>query len=89
MVNIDVITLHAVQNYGSVLQALATQELMEKKGCKVSIINYIRNDIRYDNLLEYRSGGNLIKKVILLPTDKRWKTVFEKFCQVIHSLTAR
>ena len=39
---VDVITLHAVQNYGSVLQALATQKLLEKHGCEVKIINYIK-----------------------------------------------
>lgn len=29
-IKIDVITLHAVQNYGSVLQALATQEILKQ-----------------------------------------------------------
>ena len=32
-IKIDVITLHAVQNYGSVLQALATQEILKQHGC--------------------------------------------------------
>jgi len=45
-VRVDVITLHAVQNYGSVLQALATQKLLEKHGCEVKIINYIREDVK-------------------------------------------
>ncbi|MBQ6519014.1 MAG: polysaccharide pyruvyl transferase family protein [Anaerolineaceae bacterium] len=76
---IDVITLHAVQNYGSVLQALATQSILEGKGCQVRIINYVRKDIRYDNILEARSGGNLIKKIILFPSVRRWQKVFETF----------
>ena len=48
---VDVITLHAVQNYGSVLQALATQKLLEKHGCEVKIINYIKKGftIIFDN----------------------------------------
>ena len=32
---IDIITLHNVKNYGSVLQSLATQIIFEKKGYEV------------------------------------------------------
>ena len=56
-IKVDVITLHAVQNYGSVLQALATQKLLERHGCEVRIINYIRENVKYENLLETRSNG--------------------------------
>lgn len=38
-IKVDVITLHAVQNYGSVLQALATQEILKQHGCDVTIID--------------------------------------------------
>ena len=40
MPKIDVITLHAVKNYGSVLQTFATQEKLRQLGCesKSSII---------------------------------------------------
>ena len=77
---VDVITLHAVQNYGSVLQALATQKLLEKHGCEVKIINYIREDVRYKNILQARSNGNIIKKIVLYPNVKKWKKVFKGFC---------
>ena len=36
---IAVITMHAVKNYGSVLQTYATQEILLKMGCDVEIIN--------------------------------------------------
>ena len=39
---IDLITLHAVKNYGSVLQTLATQKIFESYGYEVEVINYIR-----------------------------------------------
>ena len=55
-IKVDVITLHAVQNYGSVLQALATQKLLERHGCEVRIINYIRENVKYENLLETRNN---------------------------------
>lgn len=86
---VDVITLHAVQNYGSVLQALATQKLLEKHGCEVKIINYIREDVRYKNILQARSNGNIIKKIVLYPNVKKWKKVFKGFCNKYLNLTDR
>ncbi len=76
---IDVITLHAVQNYGSVLQAFATQELLKSHGCDVTIINYIREDVKYKNLIKKWSNGNLIKAIAIYPTILRWKSVFYDF----------
>lgn len=36
-----IVTLHRVYNYGSVLQAYATQKVFEKHGCETSIVDYI------------------------------------------------
>lgn len=47
---IDVITLQAVKNYGSVLQAFATKKLFESYGHKVSIINFQKTEAREENL---------------------------------------
>lgn len=76
---IDVITLHAVQNYGSALQALATQELLKKHGCDVRIINYVRENVRPENLLKTWGKGNIVKMIVMLPTVIRWKKVFSQF----------
>lgn len=38
---ISIITLHRIYNYGSALQAYATQRVFEEAGCKVEIIDYI------------------------------------------------
>lgn len=80
-IKIDVITLHAVQNYGSVLQALATQEILKQHGCDVTIIDYIREDVRYKNLVKKWSGGNPIKALAIIPTILRWKKVFQSFSE--------
>lgn len=45
-----VITRHAISNYGSLLQALATQKVIEKTGCQCEIIDYIRTDENYKNV---------------------------------------
>lgn len=77
---VDVITLQAVQNYGSVLQALATQKVFEKHNLDVTIINYVRPNVRYENLLKTWSKGNPAKALAMIPTINRWKSVFRDFC---------
>lgn len=84
---IDIITLHAVQNYGSVLQALATQELFKKHGCDVIIINYVRENVRPENLLRTWGKGNPIKILAMAPTVYRWKKVFTDFTRTKLNLT--
>lgn len=42
-----VITRHSITNYGSLLQAMATQKLFESLGYECEIIDYIRNDEYY------------------------------------------
>lgn len=41
---VAVITRHAVNNYGSLLQALATQDAIESLGHSCVIIDYVRPD---------------------------------------------
>lgn len=78
---IDVITLHAVQNYGSVLQALATQKLFESYGHNVTIINYVRENVKPENLLKSWCGKNIVKMLVMYPTIRRWKKVFGDYCK--------
>lgn len=84
---IGLITLHAVKNYGSVLQTLATQELFRSYGHEVEIINYIREDCLDKNLMNYWCGNNLIKRIAMYPTLKRWEKVFNRFMQKNLNLT--
>lgn len=41
---VSVITRHAITNYGSLLQALATQEAIESLGHECEIVDYVRTD---------------------------------------------
>lgn len=43
MKKVTVITLQNVRNYGSVLQALATQHVFQELGVDVDFINYNKN----------------------------------------------
>ena len=47
MKKVSVITRHAITNYGSLLQSLATQKMIEKMGYECEIVNYIRDDESY------------------------------------------
>ncbi|WP_071131746.1 polysaccharide pyruvyl transferase family protein [Enterococcus timonensis] len=84
MKKISVITLHAIKNYGSVLQTLATQEIFQNMNLEVEFVNYIRPDASDEAILDTwtkKEKGliKLTKKIILLPTIKKWKTVFGGF----------
>ena len=52
------ITMHAVDNYGSVLQTYATEQLFRKLGCEVETLNYIQNGLQLDSVSKIiRNGG--------------------------------
>ena len=45
---ISIITRHAPSNYGSLLQAIATQKAISKLGHQAEIADYIRNQLEED-----------------------------------------
>lgn len=69
---VAVITRHAISNYGSLLQAYATQKTIEKIGYNCEIIDYIREDESYINhektLLRKKANwyNNPLKRMIYL-----------------------
>lgn len=69
---VAVITRHAITNYGSLLQAFATQQVIENLGHECEIIDYIRDDESYTQhektLLERKPewNQNPVKKAIYL-----------------------
>lgn len=69
---VAVITRHAITNYGSLLQALATQTVVEKMGHCCEIIDYIRDDEYYSQhektILKRKPewNNNLIKRTLYL-----------------------
>ncbi|MBQ7665660.1 MAG: polysaccharide pyruvyl transferase family protein [Synergistaceae bacterium] len=84
---IDVITLQAVNNYGSLLQTFATQEFFRQHGCDVRFINYARKDLA-DNLRLWPSLRNCMKgsilklpfKIIfLIPNQFKKQQTFSRF----------
>ncbi len=69
---VDVITRHAITNYGSLLQAYATQKVIEELGYECEIVDYIRSDEAYQNhektLLRRKNNwnSNVLKRALYL-----------------------
>lgn len=87
MENIAIITYHAAYNYGSVLQAYATQFIVEKLGYGAEIINYRMQEQHYIYSL-YRTKYGLktfLKDLMQLPVYKERKLRQEKFERFITS----
>lgn len=49
---VSIITRHAINNYGSLLQAYATQTAVERLGYEAEIIDYVRKDEEYRNIVK-------------------------------------
>lgn len=82
---ITVITLQNVRNYGSALQALATQHIMEALGLDVDFINYDKHGNRslFQKASDYTEGKGLLAKIIypfiLIPSFIKEDRVFKSF----------
>lgn len=74
-----VITLHSVCNYGTQLQAYATQEKLKQYFEDVSFINYKRRDTYGKELIKTFTKGNIFKLPIIMPTIINWKYTFGNF----------
>lgn len=89
---ISVITLHAVRNYGSVLQTYATQCIFEYLGLKTEIIDYRRTALKLDSFKHIFQNDQFdlkmkIKLCLLLPSTKKINGVFEPFLKKYIKLT--
>ena len=69
---VEVITRHAITNYGSLLQTIATQQVISNLGHSCEIIDYIREDESYyqheKTILKRKKNwsNSLLKKVLYL-----------------------
>jgi len=90
---VSVITMHNYPNYGSVLQALATQEKLGEYADEVEIIDYSGGDSTVGrNMIKYMSigfGANPVKAFVKLPVRLRQRTVYDGFARRYLNLTAR
>lgn len=76
---VGIITLHSVANYGTQLQAFATQEKLKQYFDEVEFIDYRRSNTYGKELLNTFTNGNPIKTIIIKPTLNKWRKVFGNF----------
>ena len=84
-----VITLHSVCNYGTQLQAYATQEKLKQYFDDVVFIDYKRPDTYGVKLLKTFTKGNILKAPVILPTILYWKRNFGGFQKKYLNLTSK
>lgn len=73
------ITLTCVNNYGSQLQAFATQEKLKEVFDDVELIDYYREDTHGKGLIKRHSKGNKVKALIYIPSMLKSNQVFNRF----------
>lgn len=91
---VGIITYHAAYNFGSVLQAYATQQIIDDLGCTPYMINYrIPFQRNYYGLLGYGRGIKApIKKLMMVPQISERKERadrYEKFINCQMNLTKK
>lgn len=85
----EIVTLHRVKNYGSVLQAYATQEALRKIGFEAEILDYYPERYTKKGMLKRIKNQNkylekflflrILARILIIPSyNIRFKT-FEKF----------
>lgn len=85
---IGLVTIYTVPNFGSVLQAFATQKLLEKLGHECKIINYV-----YPNEWHYQHGFNRpsvlrsLLRSLGLKAQHRKKKILDDFIKRYFNLT--
>lgn len=97
--DIKVITRHAPSNYGSLLQSIATQTVLERLGHKCEIIDYVRDDEHglkaVTTALDGKEGwnGNPLKKLAYValryPEEKKAEMKFSRMRKKYLKLTGR
>lgn len=82
---ISLITLHCVNNYGSVLQTYATQQVLTNMGHEVEIVDYYRPDLTLLHklfscyLYEAHNLKGLVKNLVFLPSNFAMQKMFGGF----------
>ena len=90
MKKIAVITMHAVKNYGSVLQTYATQRLFEMHDLQPIIIDYRRPwDTGFSYYFDVKGKGfkDILKQFIYFPSKIKQRKIFGSFLKKYISLT--
>lgn len=81
----SLITIHVGFNFGSILQTIASVEVLKKQGLEVKIVNYIPNRVRPKYFLSGADGVlRKMKRLAMLPNFLRNRRIYQgylgKYC---------
>lgn len=63
---VEIITLHRVTNFGSMLQTYATQTVVEQLGYKAEILDFFPEGLTFKRAVFPKGNGLLLKKCLSL-----------------------
>ena len=96
MKKVNIITRHAVSNYGSLMQTIATVDVFKQLGYKCEVIDYLNsNEEVLNSLKNFALNRNLngLKKlayiVLKYPSEKKKYKIFNKMRKTYLPLTKR
>lgn len=83
MKKVGFITIHAVQNFGSILQTIATAQILKELGCQPILINYIPKRYTWKRFFKhyFSSLSSLMKMFVMLPVSYYRKRIFNSYLQ--------
>lgn len=99
MASISLLTLHRTANYGSVLQAFATQKVLERMGFDVTVVDYYPNRNKINSMLrslkekkalfERNPFALLLARAIILPSYIKRRRTFNRYIESRLNLSLR
>lgn len=88
---IAVMTSYYINNYGSILQAVATKEYLSELDLDVVFVNYVRDNVRNRKIINPKWSTNIIKKFVYklyrALDDRSKNKVFSKYVKCNLALT--
>lgn len=84
------ITVHVGENFGSALQAIATQRILEQVDTEPTLINYIPPRVTFSGFLKrgLKSPKDIVRMLLKLPCFLKNKKIFESFVKKHSNISA-
>ena len=99
MASISLLTLHRTANYGSVLQAFATQKVLERMGFDVTVVDYYPNRNKISSMLRglkekkdifsHNPLALFLARAIILPSYIKRRRTFNRYIESRLNLSPR
>lgn len=90
-----IITIHVGKNFGSVLQTIATQNILKQVGVDPIIVDYKPNRVLFSRYLQeaLKTPKSFLHKLLFLPVYLKFRHVFatylKKTCNLTKQITAK